>query len=230
MNQKIITIIPARGGSKGIPDKNIIPVAGKPLITWTIEQSIATKSIEWTYVSTNDYKIAAVAEKSGAKIIWRPEELCTDEATSESAILHALDFLELEEHITPSLVVFLQATSPLRKRDDIEKSISLFNKKKADSLFSGANLEDFLIWEKNNNTWVSKNYDYKNRGRRQKRKPQFVENGSIYIFKPEIIKKYRNRIGGKLELYKMEFWQTWELDTQEDIKLVEFYINTKLKS
>ena len=91
---KVISIIPARGGSKGILKKNIIDVAGKPLIAWTIEQSINTDIINKTYVSTENMEIAKISQKYGAEIIWRPEEICGDLATSESAILHALDYLK----------------------------------------------------------------------------------------------------------------------------------------
>ena len=122
----------------------------------------------------------------------------------------------------------MQATSPLRKKDDIDKAIKKIINDKADSLISGSRFEDFLFWEERNGKWESVDYDYKNRGIRQN--PQFVETGSIYIFKPEIIKKYNNRIGGKLYLYEMEFWQTWEIDTKEDIELVEFYLRKKLSA
>ncbi|MCK4358969.1 MAG: acylneuraminate cytidylyltransferase family protein [Candidatus Cloacimonetes bacterium] len=222
--KKIITIIPARGGSKGLKNKNIIDVVGKPLIAWTIEQSIKTKSIYKTFVSTNDNQIADISKQYGAEIIWRPEDICGDSATSESAILHALDYLQKEQNVEPDYVVFLQATSPLRKQDDIEKAINKIIDDKADSLISGSRFEDFLFWEETNGKWESVNYDYKNRGTRQDRKPQFAENGSIYIFKPSVIRKYNNRISGKLSLYEMEFWQTWQIDTIEDIELIEFYM------
>ena len=225
---KIISIIPARGGSKGLINKNIIKIAGKPLITWTIEQSLKTKSIYKTYVSTNENQIANVSKQYGAEIIWRPEDICGDTATSESAIMHALDYFKEEQKMVPDYVVFLQATSPLRKRDDIEKAIKKIVNDEADSLISGSRLEDFLFWEERNGKWESVNFDYKNRGRRQNRKPQFVENGSIYILKPEILRKFNNRIGGKLTLYEMEFWQTWEIDTAADIDLIEFYLNKKI--
>ena len=139
-----IAIIPARGGSKGIQDKNIINIAGKPLIAWTIEQAINTSSINKTYVSTNDEKIANVSRQYGAEIIWRPEELCSDYSTSESAIIHAMDFLKESENISPDVVVFLQATSPLRKKNDLENAIAAFIDRKADSLISGSYLEDFF--------------------------------------------------------------------------------------
>lgn len=228
VTKKIISIIPARGGSKGIPNKNIINIAGKPLIAWTIEQSIKTRSISKTYISTNDNQIADISKQYGAEIIWRPEKICGDTATSESAILHALDYLKVKQKLEPDYVVFLQATSPLRKKDDIEKAIKKIVNDRADSLISGSKFEDFLFWEKRNEIWESVNYDYKNRGIRQDRNPQFVENGSIYIFKPEVLRKFNNRIGGKLTLYEMEFWQTWQIDRKEDIELVEFYLKRNI--
>lgn len=228
-DKKIIAIIPARGGSKGLPDKNIYPIAGRPLIAWTIEQSVNTKSVHATFVSTNNAEIAHVSEAWGAETIWRPNDLSTDTATSESAILHAVKFLRQERGIKPDIIVFLQATSPLRKRDDIENAIEIFHATGADSLISGSYVDDFLIWQKRQDGWHSFNYDYKNRGCRQDRKPQFVENGSIYIFKSDVIERFNNRIGGKLEFYEMDFWQTWEIDTGEQVDLVEFYLNSKLK-
>jgi len=227
-NNETISIIPARGGSKGIPQKNIISVGGKPLLAWTIQQSLCTDSIDKTFVSTNNNEIAKVSKRYGAEVIWRPDELCTDDASAESAILHALDFLD-NKRIIPKYIVFLQATSPLRKKDDINNAIRQFKHENADSLISGSKFDDFLFWEKQDGNWKSVNFDYKARGIRQGRKPQFVENGAIYIFKPEILKKYGNRIGGNLELYEMEFWQTWEIDTKEDIELIEFYLNLKIK-
>ena len=231
MNSKkhsIICIIPARGGSKAIPGKNIIDISGKPLIAWTIEQAINTEIIEDVYVSTNVKEIADISKQYGAKIIWRPENISDDTSSSEQAILHTLNTLKAQNGSDPELVVFLQATSPLRKKDDIENAIQQIINEQADSLISGSRFTDFLFWEKKNEIWESVNFDYKNRGIRQERNMQFVENGSIYIFKANIIRKYNNRIGGKLSLYEMEFWQTWEIDNLEDIELVEFYLNNKI--
>ena len=147
---KILAIIPARGGSKGIPKKNLIDLGGKPLIAWTIDQSINTRSIYKTYVSTDDPEIAEISKKYGAEIIWRPQILCGDTSTSESAILHALDYLKYQQELESDYVVFLQATSPLRKKDDIEKAIIKIIDDKADSLISGSRFEDFHLLEEIN--------------------------------------------------------------------------------
>ena len=96
-------------------------------------------------------------------------------------------------------------------------------------MISGSKFEDFLFWERKNKLWDPVNYNPKNRMRRQDRNPQFVENGSIYMFKPEILYKFNNRIGGKMVMFEMEFWQTWEIDTYEEIDLLSFYYNKFLK-
>ena len=220
---KIITIIPARGGSKSIPKKNLVSFLGEPLISKSIQQSLNAKSINRTIVSTDDSEISQIAEKYGAEIIKRPDSISGDEATSESALKHVLDMLEKTENYVPDIVILLQATSPLRKENDIDKAVEKFVDCSADSLISGSKFEDFLFWEKQTDSWEPVNYNPNNRMRRQDRKPQFVENGSIYMFKPEILHKFNNRIGGKMIMYDMELWQTWEIDTYEEIDLLEFY-------
>ena len=225
---KIISIIPARGGSKSIPKKNLIDFMGKPLIAQTIKQSSTTSMINRTIVSTESQEIAGVAKKYGAEIFKRPDSISGDEASTESAMLHVLNTLKEKENYIPEIVVLLQATSPLRKKNDIKNAINYFINNEGDSLISGTQFEDFLFWEKNNKDWLAVNYNPQNRMRRQDRKPQFVENGSIYMFKPDILYKFNNRIGGKMLLFQMEFWQTWEIDTYDEIDLLTFYFKKHL--
>ena len=118
----------------------------------------------------------------------------------------------------------MQATSPLRLESDIDDAINLFINNNADSLFSATRLDDLTIWQNKNNNWSSLNFDYKNRLRRQESLSNFIENGSIYIFKPEILKNNNNRLGGKIISYEMKFWQTWEIDSIEEIDLVEYFM------
>ena len=222
-----VAIIPARGGSKGLKNKNIYPVAEKPLLAWTILQALASTSIERVFVSTDDQDIAKVASEYGAELIMRPPELSGDKATSESAIQHALGIIEHDFQLPLDIIVFLQATSPLRKSGDIDRAIEHFLRKKADSLISVTKADDLTLWETKEGAWNSVNFDYHNRGMRQDRPTQFIENGSIYIFTPETLITYGNRIGSKLAAYEMEFWQTWEIDTIEEIDLIEYYFNKK---
>ena len=222
-----VAIIPARGGSKGLKEKNIYPVAGKPLLAWTVLQALASTSIERVFVTTDDEAIANVASEYGAEVIVRPSELSGDKASSESAILHAVGVIELEYNMPLSTIVFLQATSPLRKPGDIDRATELFFQEGADSLISVTRADDLTLWESRAGKWESVNFDYRNRGMRQDRPTQFIENGSIYIFKPETLLAFGNRIGEKLFAYDMEFWQTWEIDTLEEIDLIEYYLYKK---
>ncbi len=222
-----VAIIPARGGSKGLKEKNIYPVAGKPLLAWTVLQALTSTSIEKVFVTTDDEAIAKVASEYGAEVIVRPAELAGDKASSESALLHAAEVIEQEYKMPLSTIVFLQATSPLRKPGDIDRAAELFFREEADSLISVTRADDLTLWESRGGKWESVNFDYRNRGMRQDRSTQFIENGSIYIFTPETLVTFGNRIGQKLSVYEMEFWQTWEIDSVEEIDLIEYYLYKK---
>jgi len=218
--KNIVAIISARGGSKGIPKKNMINFCGKPLVSWTIKQALSVKSISSVWVSSDSKEILNLAKNLGANTISRPKSLSSDTATTESTWSHALKIIEEETGIV-DVVVGLQATSPIRESKDIEKAIAFFNKSKSDSLFSATEIGDFYIWQKKKKKLTSLNYDYSNRGRRQDYTKQYVENGSFYIFKPQILKKLKNRLGGKIEISLMEFWKSFEIDSFEDLELCE---------
>lgn len=220
-------IIPARGGSKGLKNKNIHPVAGLPLLGWSVLQALDAAHVDKVFVTTDDAAISAVARQFGAEVIDRPEHISGDKATSESALLHALEAIAARHGAEPETVVFLQATSPLRKPGDIDRAIELFRQEEADSLISVTRADDLTIWEQRSGEWNSVNFDYRNRGMRQDRPSQFIENGSIYLFTPSVLRSFNNRIGQKLSVYPMEFWQTWEIDTIEEVDLVEFYLKQK---
>jgi len=220
---KIIAIIPARGGSKGIPRKNLVSFAGKPLIVWTILQALNSKRVDHVFVSTDDEEIERTALNTGAKVIKRPLALASDTATSEAALIHAL--FEIKKDFTEKIsqVVFLQATSPLRLKDDIDNALETAITNDSDSLFSGAELGDFFVWEKGpGNEPQSLNYNYRSRKRRQDADRTYVENGSIYIFKPELLSGLNNRLGGKISIYPMKFWQSFEIDDHESLELCEW--------
>ena len=222
--QHVVAIIPARGGSVGIPKKNLMPLCGKPLVGWTIDHALDTKEIDEVYVSTDDDGIANYAVSRGVQVIRRPAGISGGDANSESAIQHALTNIKANSNSDPDIVVFLQATSPLRKNDDIGAAIDLFRNAKADSLFSSSVAADLTIWNKNDVGWESINFDYKNRKTRQTAPTQFVENGSIYIFRPELLTQTCNRLGGKIESYVMAPWQVHEIDVEEDVELIEYYM------
>jgi N-acylneuraminate cytidylyltransferase len=217
----VVAIILARGGSKGIPRKNIIDFCGKPLIVWTIEQLQHTKGINSIWVSSDSVEILTVGQASGAEIIRRPAEISGDYATSESGWLHALEIIESKVGMV-DIVLAPQVTSPLREPRDIERGLSDFQEQKCDSMFSCSMAEDLLFWEKMSDGMMrSVNYDYKNRRRRQDIPKQYIENGSFYLFKSEVLKQYNNRLGGKIGTTEMEFWKMFEIDSKEDLKMCE---------
>lgn len=224
----IICIIPARGGSKGIPKKNIMEFCGKPLIVWSIEQAKASQYIKEVYVSSDDKEILKISEESGAKTIKRPKKMAADYSPSEGALQHAVDHIQKSYKEKIDTVVFLQATSPIRTSEEIDEAIELFLSKKADSLFSAVKIEDFLMWEPFQDGYRSITYDYKNRGRRQDRKPYYLEHGSIYIFKPETLKRYNNRLGGKIAIYIMDCWKSFQIDRPEDVEICEYFMRKKI--
>ncbi len=223
-----VAIILARGGSKGIPHKNLIDFAGKPLLAWSILQARAAESVDHVYVSSDSDVILDVAAQYGARIIKRPDELSTDTATSESALLHALDVIAADLGTEPERIVFLQATSPLREPSDIDGAVAAFVLQGADSLFSDAVLDDFCAWQEEDGALKGKTFDPFNRGRRQDRKPLYLENGSIYVFKPSLLRQTCNRLGGKIARYSMDFWKSFEIDTVENIELCEYFFRKHL--
>lgn len=217
---EVISIIPARGGSKGVPRKNIRLLAGKPLIAHTIEHSLRARQVNRTIVSTDDAEIAEIARQYGAEVVMRPAELATDTASSEAVLLHVLSFLEQTESYIPSLVVFLQATSPLRQPSDIDNAIDKLNAESGDSLFSCCQSHSFY-WQLLDGQLTPVNYDYRNRARRQDCPPEYIENGSIYVTKTEILKRCENRLGGSIACYEMSPLDSFQIDTEDDFLLLE---------
>ena len=215
-----IAIIPARGGSKGVPRKNVRLLAGKPLIAHSIEDAQESSLVDHVYVSTDDPEIATISVEYGAKIIERPAELANDTASSESALIHGLQALE-QQNINPDLLVFLQCTSPIRTGVEIDQAIAKLKNEQADSLLSVSPSHRFL-WEEVNGVAHSINYDYRRRPRRQDMNPQYVENGSIYVFKPWVLKENKNRLGGQISLYIMSEMAAVEIDSEDDFQMIDF--------
>ena len=203
---KSITLIPARGGSKGIPGKSIVDVAGKPLLAYSIDASLDSGVTE-TWVSTDDDRIAEIARGYGANVINRPDEISTDDATSESALLHFVN--EIEEF---DILVFLQATCPFVKKEDINKAIRLIGE--YDSVISVSKFDQFL--------WVGSEamYDINNRKRRQNREQMYVETGSIFVTTRKRLIQNNNRISGKVGFVEVPKWRSIDIDTYDDLELV----------
>jgi N-acylneuraminate cytidylyltransferase len=212
----IVSVIPARGGSKAIPKKNIIPFLGEPLITYTIAQSLQSELVEETYVSTDDDDIANVSRSAGAKIIERPPELATDTSSTEEALLHAVEAIPE----SPEIVVLLQCTSPLRRGDDIDNTIQLVSNGSYDSALSCCEDHSFY-WEQEEGTAVPVNYKPTERQRRQDLDRWYQENGSIYVMTQEILESEQCRLGGNIGIHEMPHEMSFEIDTPEDYRIVE---------
>lgn len=222
MLSEIVCIIPARGGSKAIPRKNLLDFCGKPLLAWSILQAVNARRVADVYVTSDDAEILAAAAAHGAKGIVRPPELATDEASSEAALLHALDVIEKERGRAVELVVFLQATSPLRESSDIDAAVGQLEREGLDALFSGCELEDYCLWQKTAQGLTGLGYDPFARRRRQEREPLILENGSIYLFTPGVLRG-GNRLGGRFSCFLMPFWKSYEIDGPEDVAVCEFF-------
>lgn len=219
-------VIPARGGSKRLPRKNLLDVGGHPLIAHTIMQSRASEFLSGVYVSTDDDEIAAVSEKYGAEVIVRPSELAKDMSSSEDAMLHAADYLTVKGFANVDAYMMLQCTSPIRTERDIDAAISQFREERADSLLSVCRAKHFL-WQAGENTAQPINYDFRARPRSQDITPQFQENGSLYITKRELLKAQRCRLGGKISMYEMDFWTAFEIDDDDDLRLIQWILEQR---
>ena len=194
-----LAIIPARGGSKGIPRKNVLPVAGKPLLAWTVEAARAARRVDRVVVSTDDPEIADVARRRGADVVDRPAEISGDSATSESALLHALDHLRATEGYEPDLVAFLQCTSPLTAPGDIDGTIDALIRDGADTALAVVPFHYFL-WRGDG---AGINHDKRERKLRQEREPQFLESGAVYVMKVAGFRAAKHRFFGRTALYEM---------------------------
>ncbi len=217
----IISIIPARGGSKGIINKNLKLIGNIPLVAHSIKHSLKSKIISETYVSTDSTEIKMISLKYGAKVIDRPAEYASDTATTESVMKHASNYLNNDF----DYIVLLQPTSPLRFPENIDESIKLILEENSDSLLSVYKNDSFL-WGSNNKPI---NYNFKQRPRRQDKEWEYVENGSIYITNKKIFLEENSRLGGKISKYIMPKWMSFEIDTPFDFELVEFIYTTKFK-
>lgn len=178
MGKQIIAVIPARGGSKRVPRKNLLPLKGKPLIAHTIEHAKHSRLVNRIIVSTDDNEISDVAIHYGAEVIKRPPELSGDTASSEVALLHVVDWLAEKEKYEPDILVFLQCTSPIRNESDIDNAITVLLENNADSLFSACRFNKY-IWRVSNGEVSPINYDYRHRWREQDFPHQVLENGLI---------------------------------------------------
>lgn len=210
---KIVSLIPARKGSKGIPNKNLVDLSGKPLIAYAIEAS-KKSLVNETWVSSDSDEILNISKKLGAKTIKRPLEFSNDTATSESALLHFAENLDFD------ILVFIQCTVPLIKSKDINTGLEKI--KKYDSIVSVSETHQFF--------WDSKGplYDINNRTRRQDSVKRYIETGSFFITSKKSLLKFKNRLSGKIGFVKIPKYRSFDIDGYDDLKIIETFMNSKI--
>ena len=218
----ILAIIPARGGSKGVPRKNIKKIAGKPLIAYTIESAVKSRHINKVIVSTEDQEIAQISENYGAEVIERPEKLALDNSSTIDAIFHALNYLKMNDYI-PDIVVLLQPTSPLRTTKDIDESIELFCKKDCESVISVCEFEHSPYWSlKIENNYLKPTFGEEYfKMRRQDLPASFLPNGAIFISNPQNLINYEGFYCKEIMPYLMSPESSIDIDTEMDFKIAE---------
>lgn len=216
-----VAIIPARGGSKGIPGKNLLPVAGRPLIGHTVRAAVASRHVDRVVVSTDDPKIAALARRHGAEVVDRPADLAGDAASSESALLHALDELEVRDGYQPELVVFLQCTAPLLRAADIDGTVEALRAADADCAFAAVPFHHFLWRRGDDGDAVAINHDPAGRQRRQERDGDYLEAGSVYAMRGAGFRRHRHRFFGRVTLFPLAEERWLEVDEAPDFELAE---------
>ena len=224
---EVLAIIPARGGSKGIPRKNVRLLCGKPLVAWMIGAALASKVVTRVVVSTDDDEVSTVSRKWGAHVITRPSEIAGDLASSESALLHALDYLEAADSYKAGLVVFLQCTAPLTLPEDIDNTVQVLLKTNADSALAVAPFHYFLWQCDKAGCAVGVNHDKSVRLRRQDREPQYLEAGSIYAMRTEGFRKAKHRFFGKTVMHIIPPERCLEIDDLHGFSVAEALLSKR---
>ena len=213
---KILAIIPARGGSKGIPRKNVRLMVGKPLISYSIENAINSFYNLDVAVSTDDDEIARISSSYGAKVIMRPENLATDSVTLDPVVFHAVDEMEKEKNLNYDIVITMQPTSPLLKRETLDAAIEYFIENNFDTVLSCIN-KPHLSWTEKDGQIVP---NYEKRLNRQYLPKNLMETGAFFISKREFVKEH-SRFGSNLSVYEIPENEAIDIDTPQDWWIAE---------
>lgn len=217
----ILTVIPVRGGSKGVPGKNGRVVAGKPLLAWTIEQALACRPELDVVVSTDDPVLADLARAAGADVPFlRPDELARDDTPTEPVVVHAIEH-RIAEGRRPDAVMLLQATSPIRLAGTLDRAVAQFVRTGVDSLV-GVVAQTPFLWRQQDSAVPY--YEVGARPRRQdlgERDLFYRETGSLYLTRTELYLEQHNRIGGEVGLFVMDEIEGVDIDTMVDLHIAD---------
>jgi CMP-N,N'-diacetyllegionaminic acid synthase len=224
---KVIAVIPARSGSKGIPHKNIVDLAGKPLIAYTIEAALKSKTLNRVVVSTDDAKIAKVAELFGAEVPFlRPESLAKDNTPTLPVIQHAVEYVEKQESHNLVAAVILQPTSPLRSEKYIDQSVNLLLSSDSDSVVTVREVHDHPYWswkaEKDLLTpFIKKGM---NVNKRQDLPKVYALNGAVYAVKRDVIVKENLIFGSRTRMVVMPKEESIDIDEPFDLFMAQMVL------
>ncbi|WP_421075317.1 MULTISPECIES: acylneuraminate cytidylyltransferase family protein [unclassified Microbacterium] len=212
----VVAVIPARGGSVGVPGKNLRRISGVPLVGRAVRSALDA-GIDQVFVSTDDAEIAATATVHGAAVIERPAEIAGSTASSESALLHALDALAAQG-VRPRVLVFLQATSPFIDAESLRIAVAGVREGNADCAFSAVESYGFL-WRRGERGAEAVNHEVGYRPRRQDREPHFLETGAFYVLDVEGFLRARHRFFGRIEIVEVSERTAIEIDSEEQLEI-----------
>lgn len=212
-----VAVIPARGGSKGVPRKNLQRVGGRSLVARAVAAA-QRAGVSLVVVSTDDAEIGREAESAGADVVWRPDSLSGDTASSESAILHALD--SHDGAASATTIAFLQATSPFISAEALRAAVERVEQAHADVVFAVAESHAFL-WREEASGLTGVNHDHRNRPRRQDRTVEYVETGAFYVMSGQGFREARHRFFGRTAIAVVPAVSAVEVDTPEDLAVAQ---------
>jgi len=218
---KILAVVPARGGSKGIPRKNIRLLGGEPLIGHTLKTAMSVDMIDDLIVSTDDNEISDVAKKYGAEVLNRPSELAADNSSTESAVIHVLNKMAEDER-NYDVVLILEPTSPFRSTQTIIKTIKLFESKDVDSVLAVRETKE-NIGNIENNIFLPINP--KAPRRRQLRKPMYIESSTIYAARTSFLLKNKSLVSDKWTPILVTDDESIDINIEHDFRIAESFIN-----
>ena len=225
MEKEILAIIPARGGSKGLPQKNILKLAGKPLVAHSIEVALESKYIKRVIVSTDDGGIAKIAEKYGAEIITRPSEISGDDTPDLPVFQHAIRELKEKQNYSPEIVVNLRPTCPLRSINDVNDAIKKMLQHDCDSVRSVKKVTQHPYWmfeviKDDLNNFI-KDIDFNRYYQRQLLPNLYIVNGAVDVMKTDIIINKNELYGKRIKCIIMPQERSIDIDTELDLKIAE---------